>query len=121
MVKEIGYQLVTSHPGASRQEVTKQTHISPLPASSPAAESSAKPQTVKITTRQTLYLPYQALSLPIIPARRQLCEENATVAQCAWSSRRSFARCQAPGSHAVTRIAWPAVGAQERPRRIAYL
>ena len=74
VTKEIGYQLVTSLPVASRQEVTKQTHIPwCLPARSPAAERSAKPQTVKITTRRTLYLPYQALSLPIIPARRDEC------------------------------------------------
>jgi hypothetical protein len=68
IIKEIDNQLVTV---ASRHEVTKQTHIPwCLPASSPGAERSAKPQERQDYHAATLYLPYQALSLPIIPARR---------------------------------------------------
>jgi hypothetical protein len=46
------------------------------PHPSPGAERSAKPQERQDYHAATLYLPYQALSLPIIPARR---EEDVTV------------------------------------------
>lgn len=79
---------------------------------SPRAERSAKPQSQDY--HAVTLLPSLSGSI----SAYQLARRGDVTVHTRVESRRSFARCQLPGSHAVTRIQCPAMGASSA---IAYL